>query len=333
MRGGAAEMTAVSAVVLSGKGGTAKTLWQMMLAGEASRVGISTLLVDADPERNLSNHFGVSQHSTGLGSVLEDAGVSLWGNPDKGAKRLPEEIIETTWPGVELLPAGASLARAGHVAVADTWLLRAIFTAAGIFDRYGLVLIDTGAHTGPLVALTMYLADVAYSPITPSIDALRKAIEARNRVERIQRAHPLDWRGVVLSGFDNRNGIEQAIRGRVYEEFGEDVRAEVPRLAIINEVFHLGDRLGDRSEVTAANLASVFRRFLTRDLLSPNRRQRPAERCNPLSAKADHLRSRLLINPDDRVKPDRTDKQTPLRAAAETYRDIDWRLKPETETT
>ncbi|BBA88532.1 plasmid partitioning protein [Mycobacterium pseudoshottsii JCM 15466] len=70
-------MVAVSALVLSGKGGTAKTLWQIMLAGEASRAGISTLLVDADPERNLSNHFGVSQHSTGLGSVLEDAGIDF----------------------------------------------------------------------------------------------------------------------------------------------------------------------------------------------------------------------------------------------------------------
>ena len=50
-------MAAVSAVVLSGKGGTAKTLWQMMMAGEASRIGISTLLVDADPERNLSTHL------------------------------------------------------------------------------------------------------------------------------------------------------------------------------------------------------------------------------------------------------------------------------------
>ena len=295
MRGRAAEMAAVSAVVLSGKGGTAKTLWQMMLAGEASRVGISTLLVDADPERNLSNHFGVSQHSTGLGSVLEDAGLTLWGNPAQGAKRLVEEIIETAWPGVELLPAGASLARVGHVAVADTWLLRDIFTAAGVFDRYELVLIDTGAHTGSLVALALYMADVAYTPITPSIDALRKAIEARGRVARIQRAHPLNWRGVVLSGFDSRNSIEQAIRGRVYEEFGQEVRAEVPRLAIINEVFHLGGRLGDRSEVTATNLASVFRGFLIRDLMRLAHGQRPLERVNPMSAKADQLRSQLAI--------------------------------------
>ena len=190
----------MSAVVLSGKGGTAKTLWQMMLAAEASRAGIATLLVDADPERNLSNHFGISQHSTGLGSVLEDASINFWGKPDSGAKRLDEEIVETRWADVHLLPAGASLARVGNIGVANTWLLREIATVAGVLNRYELVLIDTGGRTGSLEALAMYMADVAYTPIVPTIDAVRKAMEARNRVERIQKAHPLKWCGVVLSG-------------------------------------------------------------------------------------------------------------------------------------
>jgi chromosome partitioning protein len=91
-------VTATSVVVLSGKGGTAKTLWQMTVAGEASRVGIPTLLIDVDPERNLSNRFNVPQHSTGLGSVFEDAGVTTGeGSADAGAKRLAEEILETPW--------------------------------------------------------------------------------------------------------------------------------------------------------------------------------------------------------------------------------------------
>lgn len=260
-------MVAVSVLVLSGKGGTAKTLWQMMLAGEASRAGISALLVDADPERNLSNHFGVSQHSTGLGSVLEDAGISFWGNPDQGAKRIDEEIIGTRWPGIDLLPAGASLARVAGFGVSDTGLLRAIFDVAGVFDRYEVVLIDTGARTGSLEALAMYLGDVAYAPITPTLDAVRKASEARDRVERIQRTHPLNWRGVVLSGFDSRNGIEQSIREQVYREFGDEVRAELPRRAVVNEAFQVGNRLGDCSDVIARNLARIFRDFLERDLL------------------------------------------------------------------
>jgi chromosome partitioning protein len=261
-------MPATSVVVLSGKGGTAKTLWQMTMAGEASRAGLATLLIDIDPERNLSNRFNVPQHSTGLGSVFEQAGVTAGeGNADQGAKRIVDEIVATPWAGVELLPAGASLTGVSQVAIADTWLLRDIITAAELPDRYDLILFDTGGRTGSLVTLAMYAADVAYAPIAPTTDAVRKATEAKARIERIQRAHPLRWAGVVLSGFDSRVGIEEAIREKVYEEFGAEVRAEVPRRASVNEAFQLGDRLGDRTDVAASALARIFLGFLRRDLM------------------------------------------------------------------
>lgn len=261
-------MPATSVVVLSGKGGTAKTLWQMTMAGEASRAGLATLLIDIDPERNLSNRFNVPQHSTGLGSVFEQAGVTAGeGNAEQGAKRIVDEIVTTPWAGVELLPAGASLTGVSQVAIADTWLLRDIITAAELPDRYDLILFDTGGRTGSLVTLAMYAADVAYAPIAPTTDAVRKATEAKARIDRIQRAHPLRWAGVVLSGFDGRVGIEEAIRDKVYAEFGDDVRAEVPRRASVNEAFQLGDRLGDRTDVAASALARIFLGFLRRDLM------------------------------------------------------------------
>lgn len=261
-------MSARVATVLSGKGGTGKTLFQVTMAGEASRAGIRTLLADVDPERNLSNRFGVPQHSTGLGSVFEDAGVTSGdGDAEKGAKRVAGEILSTRWENVELLPAGASLTGISQVAIPDTWLLRDIFDAAGIYERYDLILLDTGGRTGSLVTLAMYAADVAYAPIAPTTDAVRKAVEARTRVERIQRAHPLRWAGVVLTGFDVRTSIEDAIRAAAYEEFGDQVRAEVPRRAAVNEAFQLGDRLGDRRDVSSAGLADIFRRFLERDLM------------------------------------------------------------------
>ena len=79
---------------------------------------------------------------------------------------------------------------------------------------------------------------------------------------------------MVLSGFDRRNGIDQSIRERVQTEFGDEVRAELPRRAVINEAFQLGNRLGDYSDPIAMNLAKIFRDFLERDLLGRNPRNR-----------------------------------------------------------
>lgn len=261
-------MPTARAVVMSGKGGTAKTLWIALMAGEASRAGIRTLLCDVDPERNLSNRNRISQHSSGLGNVLEDAGVMTTApDPARGAKRLTSEIVPSLWEHVDILPAGATLSGVAQVTIDDTWLLRDILDQAGVDDTYELVLLDTGGRTGSLATLTMYASDVAFAPIAPTTDAVRKAVEARVRVEKIQRAHPLRWAGVVLSGFDLRTGIDYAIRDAALEEFGDQVRAEVPRRASVHEAFQVGDRLGDRRDVTASALATVFRQFLERDLM------------------------------------------------------------------
>lgn len=269
-------MPATSVVVLSGKGGTAKTLWQMTLAGEASRAGIRTLLVDVDPERNLSNRFGVPQHATGLGNVLRAAGAGgEVTDPAPGAEQLNEEIrpaqvnVATPWPHVDLLPAGAELASLSQVTIDDGWLLRDVFEQAGIYERYELVLFDTGGRRGSLVTLAMYASDVAYAPVAPTRDAVRKALEARQRVHTVQRSYPeLRWAGIVLSGFDLRVGIDQAIRDETAEAFGSELRAEVPRRASVHEAFQLCERLGDRTDVPTAGLAKVFLDFLRNDLMA-----------------------------------------------------------------
>lgn len=265
-----------SVVVLSGKGGTAKTLWQLTLAGEASRAGIKTLLVDVDPERNLSNRFGISNHATGLGKVLQTAGAGgETTDAAPGAEHLLEEIrpaqqnVDTPWPTVDLLPAGAELASLSQVTIEDGWLLRDIFEQADLGSRYDLILFDTGGRRGSLVTLAMYAADVAYAPIAPTRDAVRKALEARQRVVTVQRSHPrLRWAGVVLSGFDLRVGIDQAIKHEAIEQFRDQVRADVPRRASVHEAFQLCERLGDRQDVASSGLARVFADFLHRDLLA-----------------------------------------------------------------
>jgi chromosome partitioning protein len=266
---------ATSVVVLSGKGGTAKTLWQLSLASEASRAGIKTLLVDVDPERNLSNRFGISQHSTGLGNVLRAAGAGgEQTDAEPGSKQLLEEIrpaqntVETSWPHVDLLPAGAELASLSQVTIDDGWLLRDILEGADVYDRYGLILFDTGGRRGSLVTLAMYASDVAYAPVAPTRDAVRKALEARQRVRTVQRSYPdLRWAGVVLSGFDLRVGIDQAIKDETVEAFGDEIRAEVPRRASVHEAFQLCERLGDRQDVASTGLATVFGDFLRNDLM------------------------------------------------------------------
>lgn len=261
-------MTAVTAVVLSGKGGTAKTLWQLTMAGEASRAGYRTLLIDIDPEQNLSHRQGAGAHTTGLGDVFNDAGIASGeDSSEKGAKRAVAEIRRGAWENVDVLPAGATLQGLAQIAIGDAYLLHDILEDAELYERYDLILIDTGGRTGALVTQAMYASDVAYAPVSATTDAIRKAREAKARVDKIRKSHELRWAGIVLTGFDVRTGIEDAIRAEAHEEFGDQVRAEVPRRTAVNEAFQVGDRLGDRTDVTTRGLAGIFLAFLERDLM------------------------------------------------------------------
>lgn len=251
----------VVVTVLSGKGGVSKTLWQVLMAGEASRMGMPTLLIDGDPERNASNKFGVPVTSTGLGNVFEVAGAVDGADLDveSGAVRLAAEVVDTHWDLVDLVPAGQSLGSIGQSSMSDPWVLRDVLERSKLAESYSLILVDTGGRTGSLSAQAMYAADVAFAPIGPTRDAVRKALEARTRVERIQRAHPLIWAGVVLSAFDMRVGMDAAIRDAAVEAFGDEIRAVLPRRAAVHEAFQLGERLGDRRDAASADLASVVR--------------------------------------------------------------------------
>lgn len=284
---------AVSATALSGKGGSGKSAAQYHVAGEASSVGISSLLMDCDPEMNLTQRFNENQpgltSAPGLGDVLLAAGI-MNGDDDfdiaAGAAKLLECIQPLYWEGVDILPAGKSLQKISQLTLAGTewmWLLRNIFEAAGLFEKYGLLLPDTAGRRGSLVTMVMYASDVAYSPIHANGDAVLKAQQARARVFAIQQAHPLVWGGVVLSGFDSKPSVNGVIRDDIAALFGAEfdkngrittpgeIIADIPyRPASIHQTYTLGDRLADlkKQQPQVIEVRNLVRQIIRRILVA-----------------------------------------------------------------
>lgn len=271
------------AIALSGKGGTGKSFIQVNLASEASLAEIPTVLTDLDPELNLSRRFGVPRDAVGIGDVLVAAGVlngdGEW-NVEAAAAKLHEAVRPTHWPNVSIVPAGRTLVGLGQLKIEEDWLLREIYEEAGIPKKYRLRLFDTGGRRGSLVTQAMYASDAAYAPINDMDDAVTKALEARERVKRIQKAHPLRWAGVVITGIDTRTAINQEIRRTALTKFGAeafadgeadlpcgDVRAEIPSRAAAHEAYTLVERMGESRDPKAQHAAGIVRRFLTRDVL------------------------------------------------------------------
>ncbi|WP_280454052.1 ParA family protein [Nocardia brasiliensis] len=281
---------------LSGKGGASKSFMKWLLASTASTEEIPTLLIDLDPEANMTQGLGQSMphlmNAPGVGDALLEAGA-LWAQDgddydiDKGAAKLLEVITPSTLPGVDFIPAGKQLQAVGAGQLrGNDWgrLLSNVIDAAGFRERYRLILLDTAGRRGHLVTLAMYASDVAFSPINGLSQAVKKAVEARTRVEAIQKAHPLRWAGVVLTGIDiTRNtAVNHLIRQDAAEAFGAEldpkdgtfvkwgeVIEEIPyRPALLHQVFELKERLSDQPSAQARDLSKMMSNILHRHILT-----------------------------------------------------------------
>lgn len=296
----------VTCTALSGKGGASKSFMKWMLASTASTEEIPTLLVDLDPEANLtqaqSEAIPELQGAPGIGDVLIEAGA-LWAQDgeefdiEKGAAKLLEVITQSKLPGVDFVPAGKQLQAIGAGQLRGNnwgWLLDQIIEAADLRSRYRLILLDTAGRRGHLVTLAMYASEVAFSPINGISQSVKKALEAKARVQAIQKVHPLRWAGVILTGIDITRGtaVNHLIRqeaaaafgaeiadsddskdnlrdGSKFETWGE-VIADIPyRPALLHQTYELKERLSDQAGAQARDLSQMMSTILHRYILAP----------------------------------------------------------------
>jgi chromosome partitioning protein len=128
--------------ILNQKGGVGKTTTAVNLGAALALAGHRVLLVDADPQGNLTDHLGVDMGT--LASSVYD--VLMEGTPIGAA------VVATATPGLSVLPAHADLAAAeqelaGEMA-REFRLRRAL--AALPEDAYDWVLIDCPPSLGLL---------------------------------------------------------------------------------------------------------------------------------------------------------------------------------------
>lgn len=130
------------------KGGVGKTTTALCLARAASTKGVRTLLVDLDPQGDLSDAMGM-QDGLGMADVLD------------GQVSMGEVVVGTSWPGVDLAPAGERLDSV-EIDMLGLGGERRVATALeSVAGPYELILLDTRPSTGRLTLAGLVAADVA----------------------------------------------------------------------------------------------------------------------------------------------------------------------------
>lgn len=193
------------------KGGVGKTTSTINIGAGLNKLGKKVLLIDLDPQANLSQSLGQRDHSRNIYSAIRGD--------------YPLQPI-TILNGLDLIPStldlsGAEVELAGEAG--REFVLRELLDP--LRASYDYIIIDSPPSLGLLTINAFTASDLIFIPLQSQYLALQGLTKLLEVIEKIKKRlnKNLKVGGVIITQYDNRKVLNRDVVATIHTHFKNDV--------------------------------------------------------------------------------------------------------------